>query len=680
MEGTFLENALHYASMGYRVFPCVPGGKVPATTHGRDDATTDPGAIETWWTNNPMCNIGLATDGLLIVDVDKGKNNPWLKTIDVGELMTGPVVKTPNGFHYWSRQTGDQAFTISAGVIAPNVDTRGNGGYVIVPPSVVGGKRYEWVYELDCSAELLPLIPGFVIEGLGVKVPLAKAVTEQIPSGQRNSALIRFAGSFRRQGMTADEIFQALQVVNANRCKPPLADREVRNIARSAARYEPDIVDVSLIYSHLTGFSDVQEADEDSDAVEPAPIFPTECLDNLPWLIRLAHEYTLATAIKPQPELTLGALLALFGAIFGRKVRDCYGTRTNVMILGLAPSGAGKEHPRQVNKEILFRAGADKLNGPERIASHAGVISSLVDHPARLFQIDEIGRLLQTMRDSSKNPHLFNVGTVLMQLFSSANTIWHGDAYADIAKVKKINQPCCCLFGTSVPDGFYAGLTPESLSDGLLARMIIISSPGYGKRQTPALIELPDDVLKQVRAWHELKLPGDLSQENPKPLLIPKTPEAHARHEAYGDSVHVKHIQEDEVRAAVWSRAPEKAAKLALIYACASATSPEQAMITLEAVEWAIAIVNYSTRFVLAGAENSVSTSAYEALKKRVWRSVRDGMTLNQLTRKTQWLRSRERMEILEDLKMCGAIEIVEEQAVGAGRPKSIIKARRKVL
>ena len=68
--------------------------------------------------------------------------------------------------------------------------------------------------------------------------------------------MIRFAGLFRRGGMVEEEIFDALASVNATRCKPPLKDRELRNIAKSAARFEPDFIEESLILSHLHGVPD----------------------------------------------------------------------------------------------------------------------------------------------------------------------------------------------------------------------------------------------------------------------------------------------------------------------------------------------------------------------------------------------------------------------------------------
>ena len=68
--------ALRYAELGYPVFPCVPGGKAPLTEHGFHDATVDPEQIERWWTQHPSANIGIPTEGLVVIDID-GDGNLW---------------------------------------------------------------------------------------------------------------------------------------------------------------------------------------------------------------------------------------------------------------------------------------------------------------------------------------------------------------------------------------------------------------------------------------------------------------------------------------------------------------------------------------------------------------------------------------------------------------------------
>ncbi len=78
-----IDRALTLAQLGYPVFPCRANGKAPATAHGFHDATTDPNRIAEMFDNAPDANIGLATDGLVVIDLDPvdGEANPWAETV-----------------------------------------------------------------------------------------------------------------------------------------------------------------------------------------------------------------------------------------------------------------------------------------------------------------------------------------------------------------------------------------------------------------------------------------------------------------------------------------------------------------------------------------------------------------------------------------------------------------------
>lgn len=467
-------------------------------------------------------------------------------------------------------------------------------------------------------------------------------------------------------------------------CQPPWSEKELRHKLCSADKqpgergwlldgrgYAGSDADLRAL---LAGLGTPPEPEEVEPETHPGE-FPPEIISTMPPLMGLAYSWILDTSIKPQPVLTLGAVLAMFATVFGRLVRDDYNTRTNLLVLALSPSGAGKERPRQGVKQILHHAGLDLMNGPERIGSHAGIISSLTQHPARLFQLDEVGRLLMTMKDPKAAPHLWNIGTVIMQLYSSSNTIWTGDAYADLNKVKTLNQPALCLFGTSVPESFYSGLNYENLSDGLLSRMIVLESDGYGERQKPSLCDPPEEIGKILANWKGVAGAGNMAETNPTPKLIPKTAEADVAHERHCQDVHTRHAGEDREHSALWSRAPEKAAKLALLHACCSASDPANARITVESVDWARRLVNYATRSILSKVEGRMCLSRWAAEKERVWSKLKNGMSMNEFTRKTQWIRDRDRHEIISDWLMCGAIEL--ETKPGKTKSMQLIKKLR---
>ena len=257
LSNDLLENALAYASLGYGVFPCVPGAKTPLTENGFKNATTDAAQIETWWTENPHANIGLPTDGLLVIDVD-GTENAWMdgdvRRID---LWRGAIANTPRGGrHHIFRQPAGKAWRNSASEIADNVDTRANGGYILVAPSIVKGASYTWHDDqtLYIQREQIPEPPAWLIEILNqIDRPKDSKPTKDgndLPERQRNVSLSRLAGVMRRAGMTAAEILAAITQTNRDRCKPPLGQDEVNAIAASISRYEPDQIEVALIEDH----------------------------------------------------------------------------------------------------------------------------------------------------------------------------------------------------------------------------------------------------------------------------------------------------------------------------------------------------------------------------------------------------------------------------------------------
>lgn len=303
-------------------------------------------------------------------------------------------------------------------------------------------------------------------------------------------------------------------------------------------------------------------------------MLPQECL-RPPGILGEIIDYTLATSLYPQPELALAGAIALVATITGRKITDGYGTRTNVYVLGLAPSGSGKEQARRVNKELLFLAGGENLIGPERIGSSAGLVSAIADQPSILFQLDEIGRLLATIKNPGKQAHPYNIATVLMQIYGASDSLWIGDAYADTKKVRRVNQPHAVIYGTSVPDSFWGSLTAENVSDGLLGRIMPFeSADGYVDAVQPQQIEPPPELIDSIRSWLPFAPGGNLSTENPQPLVVPYSHAARERFDDHMAAICDRRKHEDQQTAALWSRSAGKAGKLALIFAASRCRDP----------------------------------------------------------------------------------------------------------
>jgi len=146
-----LKAALAYARRGIPVFPCQPGGKRPLTYNGFWDASADPRRVEAWWLRWPEANVGVPTgerSGLLVLDVDARGGGP--ESLAALQRAHGPLPTTAKartgggGTHFYFEYPVEGEVRNSAGRLGPGLDVRGEGGYVVVPPSRTQS-AYQWL-------------------------------------------------------------------------------------------------------------------------------------------------------------------------------------------------------------------------------------------------------------------------------------------------------------------------------------------------------------------------------------------------------------------------------------------------------------------------------------------------------------------------------------------------------
>jgi hypothetical protein len=404
------------------------------------------------------------------------------------------------------------------------------------------------------------------------------------------------------------------------------------------------------------GYHVAEAAAEDDEPVpvgpaDPGPL-PLALLPNDEGFLGMYIRHACATAMRPQPVLALGAAIALLGTVTGRKVRDEVGTRTNIYVLGVCPSGGGKERARQLNKELLFAAGGDTLIGPEGLASHAGLITAVEQKPAHLMQLDEVGRLLKTLGNPGEAPHLYGIVTNLLKLFTSSSSLYVGDAYADSKRNKLIHQPHACLYGTTVPKSLYEGFNSDNVTDGFLSRVMVFEADDdLPELQDPAIAEAPAVLVGIVKAWVE-RPGGNLATVNPDPVEVKPSVEARDAFKKLNAEADSLRREIGEPLGTLWTRAAEKARKLAMIHACARAVPPET--IDEAAALWGCELSRHLTRRLIYLAGQWVAENPYDARRKRILRAIReagpDGLTGTQLCWKTRALAPRDRDEAVKAL------------------------------
>lgn len=226
--------AVFYATHGIPVFPCA--GKRPLTPHGFKDATADLGQVRTWWKQHPEANMGTPT-GLhsFVLDVDLPDGPISLARL---EKEFGPL---PNTLEQRTGSGGRHLFLAlpqgidvrnSAGKLGPGLDIRGNGGYVILPPSIhPNGAAYEWVNELAPAPA-----PDWLIQAMTTKAELPSGGPNPNlgPKGARNDTLNRLAFSFGQQVAKGDMPNKAArQILNQSARSAGLGTRETESTIRS---------------------------------------------------------------------------------------------------------------------------------------------------------------------------------------------------------------------------------------------------------------------------------------------------------------------------------------------------------------------------------------------------------------------------------------------------------------
>lgn len=268
----FLHSALAYTARGWRVHPLKPRDKTPITKNGCKDATLDEAAIRQWWSQWPSANIGLATGWeFFAIDIDtKSGGMAWLES---NELPTTHESHTGSGGkHLLYRIPAGVIVQNSAGLIAPGVDVRGVGGYIVAAPSIhPNGSPYLW---LDCDE--IPEgpcadAPPWLLD-MCVKVTRSTSqrfdLPEVIAEGGRDNTLYKFACSLRsKTPMTQGEVRAALEAANT-RCKPPLAHADLDRIAASASRHPNGLSPEYAAMKKTPKLGELPDGDDDSEVGE----------------------------------------------------------------------------------------------------------------------------------------------------------------------------------------------------------------------------------------------------------------------------------------------------------------------------------------------------------------------------------------------------------------------------
>lgn len=228
-----LETARYYLKKGFSVIPLMEKDKKPAIPWKKYQSRKPTGnELVRWFGNGSRKNIGIVTgkiSGIVVLDLDSEKA---LKLAQKNGLPTTPMVETGKGYHaYLQHKEGARNFQKRADL--PEIDFRGEGGFIVAPPSIhESGIKYSWMDGKRLDDLPLADLPHWVLEERLVDKAPTKECYEGVPEGKRNDTLARLVGKWSRGGLNLSECKKMACLWNEKN-NPPLTDKEVERTVKS---------------------------------------------------------------------------------------------------------------------------------------------------------------------------------------------------------------------------------------------------------------------------------------------------------------------------------------------------------------------------------------------------------------------------------------------------------------
>lgn len=371
--------ALQWAAAGFHVFPCRVGRKEPASENGLNDATTDVARIDAWWTENPDFNVGCAPhmSGNSVLDADPPLGMDTLAELEKahGALPKTLVITTPRGgLHLWF----DGIIPSTAQKLGPKLDTRGQGGYVLVPPSIIAAGEYKnnptggsyAVKDESAIAEIPAWIGARIAEARDrlsaatddldtpdairrVRATLERLVAGgdvAIEGGGGDDRTFRLCCEVLDLGVSHDTAHSLISAIWNPACVPPWTDEELRTKIDNASEYRQNdvgayaVAPASEVFAHI--LAGVEAGDKPSVAGR-SKFYPLDLTEQ---------------STQEEPEWIIPGLIPAKGAIvvYG-KPKSFKSFLALDLALGIA---AGEETfgSRPIQGPVVYAAGEGEAN------------------------------------------------------------------------------------------------------------------------------------------------------------------------------------------------------------------------------------------------------------------------------------------------------------------------------
>jgi len=679
---SLLENAKTLQKNGFSLVP-VKGKDIPVVKWGiYQQKQSTLVEIEAWSRQHHDINFALVTglvhdyeEKVCVVDADSHSAIEW---VEENLPQTPCKTKSNKGMHYYYKITHSQRNFANKNKGFPDpfrtIDVRCEGGYIMIAGSRhPSGRLYEQIGDLP-HMDILPFLTREqlrYIELGGREEPqpqlVAKIQHENLAINPDFHAI--YSNLCTRLGVPEKD--QVLTKCPAHAEKNPSfsmgkSDGKIKFFCHAGCTKEAILAALGVEFKDLFEYHYeyskhspvVHVVEEEIYSVDEE----TKLSKNLykpPGFVGEVADFINQNAIKEQPILTLGAAFAFLGALLGRKICSETDIRTNLYMVGVGESGCGKEAARTFIKKSCEQGHLEKYL-IEDIASDVALFNAVKEHPSSLFLIDELGAFFATIAGKSAPPHLQNVITTLMKMYSSSNSILMGKNYANRDGKNpryEITSPNLCMYATTTQESLLKRIASSYILDGFLNRIVFLFSETKNpEKRVKFFDKIPESFLEQFIDFHKMSTNSEPGTGNIEEITVVRPQKIMFAENASKRALEIDHYFSDlqdkmtHPFNVMVTRAYENTVKIALILAVANGFQK----IEMCHLDYAFEFIDQTGKITCDKFKDSIYDSEMQRLTQKVKKilreSGRDGLTQSQLYLKTQFLTKKEREEIIDCL------------------------------
>jgi len=401
----------------------------------------------------------------------------------------------------------------------------------------------------------------------------------------------------------------------------------------------------------------------------PAPVVTVpEFTLRLPGILSDIAGAISETAPLPQPQLSGLAALSFAATVMGQIYVGPSGLATNLYLLGIAPSGAGKDRPQKALAAALDACALSSLICDEP-ASGSALLTRLGDTPNTLMLVDEFGKFARALFEQRAGAHQREIATHFLKLSGEPQAVYVARMYADPSarKTRPVRYPCLNVLAATTPSTYFSCLSREQVEDGLLGRFITLEAPGGLPAPNPdrGAFVMPQTAVewaRQVRARQPIDSAMLHGPFNPWRIAFADDRAAGVLSDLEADS---RRRWQTEIDAgsgleAMTRRWAEWGIKLATVGA--AAVDPVEPRIRRDVAEWAAQFARYAGERAIDAVARHVADSQHDRNVKdclaALERAGAKGLTEGQRCRNVgafKRLTPRERNDVIAQLVESGA-------------------------